>query len=112
LGGFSKLNMFEKLEGFFEDHYVINNSNFENILKYEKYLSKLDEIEIKNNLNSSLEKIFLTVANQFTFTKDVSSKVESILLAKYGELPEIIEDPFDDYFEHNKLKKKYRIDPK
>jgi len=50
LGGLSKLNMFEKLDKFNSNHYVVNSSNFDNLLKFEAELLKLvesqDEIKV------------------------------------------------------------------
>lgn len=50
LGGLSKLNMFEKLDKFNSNHYVVNNCNLDNILKFEAELLKLVESQDENNL--------------------------------------------------------------
>jgi len=47
LGGFSKLNMFERVDEFVADHYVVVNKNYENIINFVKKLTKLDKRQKK-----------------------------------------------------------------
>jgi len=93
LGGFSSLNMFDKLNKFFKDHYTINNNNYKNILIYEKKLNKLSVCQDDTKLSLGFDHLILNVVNQFNLTIDLNSRIESII---YGEQQEIIEDPYDD----------------
>ena len=108
LGGYSKLNMYEKIESDLENHYTNTNSNFENIIAFEKKLLKLCDKNNANSLNLILEKLLTNVSNQYNLTLDVSKKIDNII---YGEPQEIIEEPYDyeDYKLSDQKNKKIRI---
>jgi len=107
LGGFSKLNMFEKVEAFYKSHYANDNSNFENILTFEKKLIKLEKYDNINNLNSELENLLLTVKNEYTLTADITSKLKSII---NDDMQELLDDPFEDFDNLIKIKNKKSIE--
>jgi hypothetical protein len=93
------LNMFEKLEKYFKNHYTINSSNIETIGTFEKKLIKLEKYSDEINLNLHLEKLLINVANQYDLTQDISTRIDTII---YGEQTEIIEDPFKENLTKNK----------
>lgn len=87
LGGFNKLNMFEKLIKFFKNHYVVSSERFENIETFEKTLMKLNKCKDVTILNSTLDNMLSKVGDQLTLTKEVTSNLESVVLDElYGPL--------------------------
>lgn len=90
LGGLPKLNMFENVDYFTKKHYVINNSNFDNILKFEKELLKIDDSKDKIK---SLEDLLKNVDEQFKLTENITSELKSMIFEGYQET---IEYPFDE----------------
>jgi hypothetical protein len=85
--------MFEKLDKFILNHYVINNSNLENLLKLEQELLRLKNSQDENDLINSIENLFVNVGEQFKLTDNITSGLESMV---FEGVSEIIEDPFDE----------------
>lgn len=107
LGGFSKLNMFEKLDKFTSNHYVINKNNLDNLHLFEAELIKINETQDEKKLNHSLDKFLLSVGEQFNLTENIFTELKNLIFEGYQE---IFEDPFDKIsFLGNKLKQKIEV---
>lgn len=99
--------MFEKVDKFISNHYVVNNSNLDNLLIFEAELLKLNECQNENDLVKSLENLLVNVAEQFKLTENIASELKSII---FEDQQEIIEDPFYEInLIKNKIKKKIEI---
>lgn len=95
MGGFSKLNMLEKIEESQNEHYALSDKNFMEIKKYEKELIKLSGKEklSENIIRPIIENLNNNLINQIELTKNITSKLESIVISGKQD---IFEDPFDE----------------
>jgi hypothetical protein len=94
LGGFSKLNMLEKLERSQNEHYVLSDKNFMNIKKFGKAVLNLENLnKIKIFMDTILENLTSNFVDQVGLTEKITSNLDSILI---GGKQGIIEDPFYD----------------
>ena|ERR1700745_647034 len=70
LDGFSKVNMLEKVERSLKEHYVISDTNFNEIKSFERNLIKFEEsIEDLNYTQDVFYKILSNFVNHYDLTK-------------------------------------------
>jgi len=81
LGGFSKLNLLEKIEQSQKEHYALSDNSFMELKKYEKKLVKLSLIEKldENLIHTIIENLSNNFKNQIELTETIISKLESIV---------------------------------